>query len=296
MQITNNHNLPAPLVRAVSRHPRDRQPDTISVSELIQPIQLRALTLRHHAQLSEDASDRIWALLGDLLHYALEKNAKGLPNVITEQELSIEVFGWKVIGHYDLSESSTDNDLSSMVLDEETLTDYKLTSVWSVKNGLKPEWVAQLNVYAHLIRSTGRKIAKAQAVAIGRDWSKRKAMWEHDYPKHQVKVMDVDLWTPQQAQTYIEYRVKLHQQAERGTWPDCTPEERWSKPTKYALMKKGRKKAIKLYNVEAEALQAATEKEHFVELRPGEETRCESYCAVSKNCPQFARIRGLQFR
>lgn len=291
MIITNRLNLPAPLVRAVSRHPRDRQPNTISVSELIQPVQLRALTLRHEENLAEDAADRIWALLGDLLHYALEKSAQGLPNIITEQELSIEVLGWKVIGHYDLSEAA-DSDLSSLVLEGETLTDYKLTSVWAIKNGLKPEWVAQLNSYAHLIRTAGRKVAKAQIVAIGRDWSKLKAMYERDYPKHQVKVLSVDLWTPAQAQTYIERRVVLHQRAELGEWPECTPEERWSKPTKYALMKKGQKRAVKLYGVESEALQAITEKAHFVELRPGEETRCQSYCLVSEKCGQFAKIQA----
>jgi len=109
-------------------------------------------------------------------------------------------------------------------------------------------------------------------------------------------VLEVSLWTPAQAQTYIERRVRLHQQAMTGDWPDCTPEERWTKSTKYALMKKGRKKAIKLYNVEAEALQAVTEKDHFVELRPGEETRCESYCGVSKHCPQFAKIQASKLR
>lgn len=292
MLITNKLGLPAPLVRAVSRHPRDRQPNTISVSELIQPVQLRALTLRHDAEIVEDASTRIWALLGDLLHYALEKSAAGLPNVITEQELSIEVLGWKVIGHYDLSETA-DSDLSSLVLEGETLTDYKLTSVYAIKNGLKPEWAAQVNTYAHLIRATGRRVAQAQIVALGRDWSKRKARYERDYPKFQVKKMMVGLWTPAQAQTYIERRVALHQHAEQGIWPDCTPEERWSKPTKYALMKKGRKTAIKLYNVEQEALQAITDKAHFVELRPGEEVRCEgSYCPVVKWCPQFAKIQA----
>lgn len=293
MQITNNNRLPAPLVRAVSRHPRTREPNTISVSELIQPIQLRALSVQHESELTEDASDRLWALLGDLLHYALEKNAKGLPNVISEEELSMEVLGWKLIGHYDLSESS-DDDLSSLLLEEETLTDYKLTSVWAVKNGLKPEWISQLNVYAHLIRANGRRVGKGQIVAIGRDWSKRKAKWEHDYPKQQVKVMDVGLWTPEEAQEYIERRVQLHQRATEGVWPECTPEERWSKPTKYALMKKGRKRAVKLYEEEERAL-AAAGSDNFVEIRPGEETRCDSYCAVSRKCPQIAKINAQRF-
>jgi len=89
MQITNNLNLPEPLVRAVSRHPRERRPSVISVTELIQPPQLRALSLQHEAELQEDAGDRIWAHLGTLLHGVLERNAKGLKDTVSEEALDM---------------------------------------------------------------------------------------------------------------------------------------------------------------------------------------------------------------
>ena len=127
MKVTNLNKLPEPLVRAVSRHEHDHEPNSISVTGLVQPPQLRALSIKHSSELSEDASDRIWALLGTLLHAALEKHAHGLKNFITEEELTTEILGWKVIGHYDASE---------LLLDGEILTDYKLTSVYAFKDAL----------------------------------------------------------------------------------------------------------------------------------------------------------------
>lgn len=281
MKITNNLNLPEPLVRAVSRHPHGRKPKSISVSELIQPPQLRALSIKHDSELSEDAGDRIWATLGTLMHYALEKNARGLTNVMAEQELKTTVLGWEVIGHYDLSE---------MVLDGELLTDYKLTSIWAVLNGVKPEWEAQINLYAQLIRLAGRHVDQVQIVAIGRDWSKNKAKYDSNYPQQQVQVLSVPLWTPEQATEFLEERVRLHQKAEHGNWPECAPEERWAKPTQYAVMKQGQKRAVKLY--ESRKL-ADLHVENAVALhvveRPGEDVRCSSYCPVATVCPQKAR-------
>lgn len=276
MKITNLNSLPAPLVEAVTRHPREYSADRISVSELIQPPQLRALTVKHQHELEEDASDRLWALMGTLLHQALEQNAQGMKNVISEEELTLQVLGWTLVGHYDLSE---------MLLDGELLTDYKLTSVWSIKDGLKREWEEQLNVYAHLIRSAGRHVNQLQIVAIGRDWSKNKARYEKDYPKHQVQVLTVPMWTPEDTQLFIEDRVRLHQKAQIGEWPECTAAERWAKPTQYAMMKQGQKRAVKLFDSKEWAERHCGSANYVVE-RQGESTRCAAYCACLKFCKQ----------
>lgn len=289
MKITNRLNLPAPLVHAITRHPRHNEPDTISVSELIQPPQLRALVKKYDHELTEDASDRLWALLGTLLHGVMEKSAKGMSGHIAEEELSTEILGWKVIGHYDLSE---------LVLDGELLTDWKLTSVYSMKDKeLKPEWDAQVNCYAELLRQAGRAVKEAQIVAIGRDWSQSRAFRERgsDYPQQQVIVKPVALWDSRTVVTYLETRVRLHQEAERGIWPECTPEERWARPDIWALHKKGQKKAVKLFEDEtvankwlAEILQG--DKAHFIQYRRGESIRCAAYCPAAPKCEQWAKL------
>lgn len=281
MKITNNNSLPEPLVRAVTRHPRESKPDRISVTELIQPPQIRALSRIYDSELSEDASDRLWALLGTLLHSALEQNARGLKNLISEGELLTEVLSWSVVGHYDLSE---------MLLDGELLTDYKLTSVWAVREGVKKEWEAQLNLYSELLRRSARPVSALQLVAIGRDWSLQKARFDHQYPQQQVQVFPVRLWTPEEATTYLENRVRLHQYAAwYDKWPECSEEERWARPTQWALMKKGQKRAVKLYDslAGAERNRGAL---HYIQERPGESVRCASYCHVSKHCEQWAKL------
>jgi hypothetical protein len=85
----------------------------------------------------------------------------------------------------------------------------------------------------------------------------------------------------------------MHQEAE-NTPSDkllpCTPEERWERPTRYALMKKGRKRAIKLYDTEEDANGAVKEKDHYVEYRKGESVRCENYCPVKEFCNQYKEM------
>lgn len=281
MKITNLNSLPEPLVRAVSHHPREHLPNHISVTELIQPPQIRALSRIHDADISEDASDRIWALLGTLLHHALEQSAQGLSNLISEGFLCTEVAEWTVVGHYDLSE---------MLLDGELLTDYKLTSVWAVREGVKKEWEAQLNLYAELLRRSGRPVSALHLVAIGRDWSLQKARFDNQYPQQQVQVFPVRLWSQEEATQYLENRVRLHQYAAwYNKWPECSEEERWARPTQWALMKKGQKRAVKLYD-SAAAAERNRGAAHYIQERPGESVRCASYCHVSNFCPQWAKL------
>lgn len=293
MKITNRLGLPAPLVKAVSltRHEsgKERPANTIYVTELIQSPQLRALTQQYESELTEDASDRIWSLLGSLLHDILEKNAQGMDNHISEQRLSMEVSGYTIVGHLDLTE---------LVLEGDILTDWKLTSVYALKekDEVKPEWVAQINIYAELLRRTGRTVSKGQIVAIGRDWSKSRAMREKDYPQKQVLIKPVPLWDANTIDNYLKERVRLHENAAVfGVWPDCTPEERWAKPDIWALHKKGQKKAVKLfYNpTDAEGWLdqiLGGQKSYFIERREGESTRCAGYCPVSSKCPQWAKL------
>jgi len=293
MRITNKYNLPAPLVRAVTatRHESDDDPNSIRVSSVIQPVQLRALMKRHDNDIEEDAADRIFSLMGTLLHDVLEKSAKNFDHCTTEEALSTEILGWKVIGHYDLSE---------FTLEGEVLTDWKLTSVYAMKDkNLKSEWEAQVNVYAYLLRLIGKIVLRAQIVAIGRDWSRSRAAREPDYPQRQVIIKPVPLWSNEQVRAYLHERVALHQRADReGIWPECSEEERWAHPVKWAIMKKGNKKATKLCDDESQAKRwidnnIADSHAHLYQLehRPGGSVRCESYCPVSEFCPQWAKLK-----
>lgn len=279
MRITNFNNLPEPLVKAVS-HQRKRIPGVISVTELITPPQLRALSIKHDNEIQEDASERLWALMGTMLANALEKHAEDLDGHKAEEQLETEILGWKVTGRYDLS---------TLKLDGELLTDYKLTSVWALKDGIKREWEEQLNCYRYLIeKSIHRYVMALEIVGVYRDWSKTKARLDPDYPQTQVQSFAVPLWSPEQTLDFLEERVRLHQEAEKGIYPECTESERWARPTQWALMKKGQKKAVKLFLNKDMAIRAAGEaKDLSVVERPGVSVRCEGYCPVNRWCAQY---------
>lgn len=280
MKLTNRQNLPQAIYDAVKADPYTKGDADASVTELIGPPRLAALKREHASEIVEDAADRIYSLLGQSIHTILERaNRTG----ISERRFFMPVGGWTISGAFDAYYA------------DGLLQDYKLTSAWSVKGGVKPEWEAQLNLGRLLIEheEPTLKITKLQAVAILRDWSKLEARRDPEYPQSQVVVIDVPLWDREKAMRYLNDRVTLHQQA-RVTLPQCSQEERWAKPAKYALMKVGGKRAVKLYDTEAEARAHASvdPKNLRVEVRPGESTRCEAYCSVAQFCTQYQQEKA----
>lgn len=279
MKITNNQNLPEPLYRAISEV-RPRKPGRLSVTDLINPPQQRYLVLKHWEEMEEDASGRIWAGLGQLMHKLLEGHGD-ISDHLPEAKLEIEVEGYTVVGVADLYHQSG------------RITDYKFVSVWSSIDGVKVEWEQQLNLYAEIFRRSGFPVTSLEIVAMFRDWSRNRA---HDpsYPQSQVRVYRVPLWSEAKASEFLIERVKLHIEGERGSYAPCTPQERWERPTVFALMKEGRKSAVKLYDTaEAaySALNALTDfRTHSVVIRRGESIRCESYCAAAPWCKQRAAM------
>ena len=110
-----------------------------------------------------------------------------------------------------------------------------------------------------------------------------------------MKVLEVPLWSSEKASAFMLERVSLHQKAAQGVWDECTEEERWVKDKKWAVMKKGVKKAIRLYDSEVPAtMHAETDPAFYIQFRPGESVRCESYCSCAPICPQFKRIQDAK--
>lgn len=173
------------------------------------------------------------------------------------------------------------------LIEGKTLYDYKITSVWSVLNDHKFEWEAQGNCNRLLLHEHGVEIEKLEIIAILRDWSKTKAQFDRDYPNVQVKRIKLPVWSLEDTQKFLETRIALLQQYENtpdDELPPCTEKDKWSKPTTYAVMKQGRKRALKLFDVELEAAIYAKQNDGYVEVREGQEIRCESYCDVCTKC------------
>lgn len=171
-------------------------------------------------------------------------------------------------------------------LRDECLSDYKVTSVWSVING-KKSWEQQLNVLRYLAIKNGHKVSKLQICAILRDWSYNKR-FEQNYPPHPIAIIDIHMWDLAETEKYILERLRMHTEA---TVEPCTAEERWQRPTTYAVMKEGRKSAVRVLPSKIEAEQYMTIKKlddkHYIQERIGENIRCERYCNVKQWCEYY---------
>lgn len=284
MKLTNKLNLPEPIVRAVMNDPYDRGDSDITCTQLISPPRQVELRRLHEDDIEEDVSERIWALMGQAMHVVLERaNVSG----ITERRLYTEVLGWKVSAQYDRLSLISGEGFEGLLID------WKTCSVWEYIHGIKKEREQQLNIQAELARRNGYKIGALQAGMIFRDWSKPKASREKGYPQRQVTMVDISLWANSIAQLYMFKRVREHQKA-LDDLPLCTDDERWMKPAKWAVMKEGRKSAVRVLDSEKEALVLVhtinvVKENHYIEHRPGEATRCLHYCSAAPFCEQFKK-------
>lgn len=287
MKITNNSNLPESLVAAVTFSERDREGCDYTITELLEPSRIVALKRTYADKVTEDAADRLWALLGSAGHEVLKRAAKQLGGKTVEERavIELEVNGkkFKIGGQLDYATT------------EKALTDFKFTSVWSVKEGCKPEWIQQLNSYRYLCSHYGVEIERMEIVAIFRDWSKREAARSSpdSYPQQQVEVFHIPVWTMEETEKFLKERIAMHEAA-RTKLPECTSEEIWEKPEKWAVKKPGNKRASRLYDTEAQAKYEAAAKGMEVEHRPGERVRCESYCPVASFCQIFIQYQACQ--
>lgn len=297
--ISNTLNLPAPLVAAIVNDDYDNGGADISVTTLLRPPRMVELERQHREAIVEDASERIWSLIGRIGHAILAAGAKA---DLVEHRLFMECNGWQISGQVD-------------ILNGHTISDYKFVSVWSVKDGPKIEWIQQTNLYRLLAVSNGIEgIETLEICAVLRDFSKLEAKRDHEYPRSGVQMFQLPIWTLDNARSFLEHRVRLHQQA-RKSLPECSPEDTWERPDKWAVMKEGRKSALRVLDSESEALLWAIENDHAkhddkgtykwgsytvafrsgisIVKRPGERVRCASYCAVAGFCEQWSKHQKI---
>lgn len=289
MRITNKFKLPQTLVNIAERDQYSRGACHISVTQLIDSPRIKVLKEKHADDIVVDVADSLWSLVGRALHHIAEAGADD--QHIAEERLFTTVLGWDLSGGIDLQR-----------LDHGRvgIRDYKFTSVWAATQD-KPEWERQLNVYSYLARVTkGWVTEDLQITALLRDWNRRDAARDRAYPQAPIMTVPVELWSLDEQQAYVETRIKLHQDAWRAEeWgdelPECTPEERWAKPDKWAAMKPGAKRASAVFDSLKEAMDYQDTKpqmDYIIDHRPGESTRCLAYCDAAPWCDFSQALAG----
>ena len=291
--ITNKHGLPDSFLNYARSDKYSRGDADISVTQLIDAPQVLLLREKHQEETTTDVMDMIFALFGTAVHSVLETGKT--PNVVKEQRLYDTVRGWKISGAIDQYE---------ILGDDLVITDYKVTSVWSVMFD-KQEWINQLNVYAYLLELHKQKpVTNIKICAILRDWNRTQARLKPDYPQHPVAYIDIPLWSMKDRIKYVNDRVTAHQDARQmfdleDELTPCSDKERWAKEDKWAVIKKGNKKAFRVFNNKQDAENLVYDlsdklaldvhkRNHDIEFRKGEYTRCKSnYCGVADFCQQY---------
>ena len=281
MELTNKLNLPEPIENAIVASDKSykdsyTQSADISVTQLLQPPQIVRLNRVHADELVEDVSDRIWALLGQSVHQILENGASD-NDLVEERFYATYMNNWVLAGQVDRYDLATG-----------ILQDWKLCSVWEHIGGLRPEREEQLNCLAHLLRVNGHDVQHVEIVSLYRDWSMGQAKRGGNYPQQQVEVHRLPLWSEADQEFFINERIRMHRAALGGNVLPCTPEDQWARDQKWAVMQKGKKRALKLHDNLIDANQHAHRLDNCtVEERPGERVRCENYCGVRDFCPQY---------
>jgi hypothetical protein len=285
MRFTNRFNLPDPFVAALSSDDYARGEADFTTTELVRPVRIQSYTRAHWDELEEDVSDRVWALSGQVKHVILERIARTDPKrYLVEQRLETTVPGGRRIsGQIDLFD-----------LKDYTQYDWKETSVWKFILGNTKEWEEQGNINLYLLRQNGVRVKALTNVALLKDWKIRKARTTKrgDYPQCAINVVPLPMWSVGQQQDFIMQRIAAFEEGKDNP-PVCTKEERWQRDAVYAVMRKGRKAAIRLCDNrdQAEAVAKSYNDDtsrisgqHYVEERPTEPVRCLDFCPVQKYC------------
>jgi hypothetical protein len=241
--------------------------------------------------MEQDVSDMTWSLMGTMAHNLLEKKTDD--GLQAEERLYVEIDGVVLSGAMDLQEE-IDGSIK--------ITDYKFTSAWALRED-KIEWVLQQNIYAWMVgKIKGKKVTSISICAFIRDWSRREAATNPHYPQASAQIVPIALMDPSEVEAYIKERIDLHRQAKvDADWDNelihCTDEERWSRETKYAVKKEGRKSAVRVFDTQEEAdamlAEMPPKDKGFIEIRKGESVRCTgNFCGVAKWCSQFNKEKG----
>lgn len=276
MKVTNRLGLPAAFVNAVSVR-RHNEPGCYSATTLNKGVKEIILTDRHFDELEADAADSVWAVWGTAVHALMESQKD---ENFHEEKFEVPLSKSKITGQVD-----------SYDMENATIFDWKTASVWKVIKADFADWKAQGMTYAWLMSQKGLPVKKCRFVALLKDHSKTKAQTDSTYPQSPVFVYEFDVTEEGLKETgeRLEKKVIELEAAslmEDKDIPICSESERWAEPEKFAVMKEGRKSAVKLFDNEGDAGAMAAElgAKHYVERRPGVSRKCEGYCPCREFC------------
>jgi len=270
---------------------RRPDPDRIHVTELCEPPRILYLRWKHWDELVA-CPIRAWAmLLGTAWHkFFLPQVGRLHPDWLIEPDLSAKVGDAAVVGTPDIVD-----------LDGKRVIDVKLTNLAKGYSKGDPTHKLQTYIYSWLIKETyGVQIERCELWYFYKDHVLSRAMRERRYQLSPAEVFKYSPLDEEEVYSLIEDKVRTFRDSVRtGQVPRvCTPEERWSKADEYKVMKKGARRATKVYKDPEEAKVHASRREDLrVKAVPGDSlVRCRDWCDVAPFCDFAAehKVSGYQ--
>ena len=278
MKVTNKLNMPAAFVNAVSTT-RHNAAGCFSATTLNKGAKEIILSDRHFDEITVDAADSVWAVWGTAVHALLESQPD---NNFHEESFKVPVSNSFVTGQVD-----------SYDMENGVINDWKTASVWKVQFNDFKDWRAQGLTYAWLLQQSGLEVKKCRFVALLKDHSKTKAKTDSSYPQSPVFIYEFDVTAADLEETAARILAKVQEIESAYKLDDdaiepCSAEERWADGEKWAVMKNGRKTAIKLFDnsADADAMAGEMGNAYYVEHRPAISRKCGDYC----NCKDFCNF------
>ena len=281
MIVKNSMGLPQAFINALNLE-RHNEKGSYSATTLLKGACEQVLTDRHFEEIEIDVSDCVWQIWGTAVHLIFEK--AGIEG-FTEEKFEVPVSNSKVTGRVDLYD-----------LQNETIYDWKTASIWKVQFQDFSDWDKQGLIYAWLMKQNGLNVKEIKFVALLKDHSKSKARKDFEYPQKPVVVHTVKATAEalEEIEKYIFSKIKSFEEAEKladADLPECTKEERWATEDKWAVMKNGRKTALKVCSSKKEAQEyIANNGGDTIEYRAGESKKCADYCTVCQFCPFYKKL------
>lgn len=282
MIITNKQNLPEALVNVIKNGLYEPNPDTYSVTTLLNPVRNILLQRRHYNEIEQDANEMMNMLIGTAIHSLIEK----MDNTgFSEMYLK---YG-KLTGKCDLYDQNNC-----------VLVDYKTATTWKIIHNDFEDWKKQGLMYAWLLMQNNYYVNKLKFHAILKDWSPREAKKDSNYPQSQVYTWEYKVFPADMVQIEMFIRNKINELELLKNTPDddlpaCSDQDCWYTGDKFAVYKiTGQAKANRVLDTEEEAHEYITNKLNgagIIEYRKGEYRRCQDYCNVCKWC-KYYKERG----
>ncbi len=186
------------------------------------------------------------------------------------------------------------------------LYDWKTTSIWKKIYGDWTDFEKQLNLYAFLLGTCGEEVRKLIIIAWYLDWNERDMWKDPEYPRGEIEQIETsNLWLPEEQETFLYERIDAMKRNEDTKDDDlelCSETDMWAKPTTYAVIRPGQKRAVASKDMTTRGKAAAfikkskaDDKDKFIiKKRDGERVKCADYCQAAPFCNQYQNWKAAQ--